>query len=170
MEYLFGGPGEMWWVAAKAVLLYLVVVLAFRVGPRRALADLSAFDFVAAVAIGSIVGRVPNAHDASFWHGLATLLAVLGCHYALTRLRLVPGVAGALEQPPLLLLAEGRVLPEALRRAAMTEADLFALLRRQGVGDPAEVRYAILETRGQLSVIRRAEAGAPPPLVRALVV
>lgn len=37
----------------------------FRVGQRRALADLSPFDFVAAVAVGSIAGLVPNASDAS---------------------------------------------------------------------------------------------------------
>lgn len=61
MDHLVGGVGELGWVALKALLLYLTAVLGFRVGQHRTLADLSPFDFVAAVAVGSIVGRVPNA-------------------------------------------------------------------------------------------------------------
>jgi uncharacterized membrane protein YcaP (DUF421 family) len=48
--------------------------------------------------------------------------------------------------------------------------DLDGLLRRQGIGDLGEVCYAVLEPRGQLSVIRHAERSSPePPLVRDIV-
>lgn len=167
MEHLWGGADEMGWIALKAVLLYGTVVLGFRLGPRRSLTDMSAFDFVAAVAVGAIVGRVPNAHDASYLAGLATLVGVLGAHGVLTRLRLFSRLGRALDHAPHLVVAEGAVLPGGLRRCAMTEADLHALLRRQGVAELAEVRYAILEARGQLSVIRRDAGGQPPELVRA---
>jgi hypothetical protein len=53
-------------VVPKALLLYLTAVLGFRVGQGRTLAELSPYDFVAAVAVGAIVGRIPNAHDASY--------------------------------------------------------------------------------------------------------
>ena len=162
MEYLVGGAEEVGWVMLKAVLLYFTVVVGFRIGSRRTLADMSAIDFVAAVAVGAIVGRVPNAHDASYLAGLATLLAVLGSHAALTKLRLSPSIGRLLDPAPRLLIADGLVLPGELRRCSLTEADLFALLRRQGVGSLTEVRYAIVEPRGQLSVIRRtAERGLP---------
>ena len=166
MDHLVGGADELGWVALKAVLLYFTVVFGFRLGQRRSLADMSAFDFVAAVAVGSIVGRVPNAHDASYLAGFATLVAVLGSHWALTRLRHFPSVARLLDQSPRLLVADGQALPAELRRCGLTTADLHALLRRQGVAELAEVRYAILEARGQLSIIRRAGA-EPPELVRA---
>ncbi len=168
MEQLIGGADEMGWVALKAVLLYLTVVLCFRLGQRRTLADMSAFDFVAAVAVGSIVGRVPNAHDASYLAGLATLLAVLASHGVLTRLRQFPSFSRLLDQSPCLVMAEGQVLEPALRRCGLTHADLHAMLRRQGLGSLDEVRYAILEPRGQLSVIRWATAGGAPELVRAV--
>ncbi len=60
MEQLIGGVNELGWVAAKALLLYLTAVFGFRLGERRTLAEMSAFDFVAAVAVGAIVGRVPT--------------------------------------------------------------------------------------------------------------
>ena len=170
MDHLVGGAGELGWVALKALLLYLTAVLGFRVGQRRTLADLSPFDFVAAVAVGSIVGRVPNASDASYLAGLATLAALLLAHGGLTRLRRFPSVAHLLEQTPRLLVAQGRVLEDELRRCGLTGDDLDGLLRRQGIGDLGEVRYAVLEPRGQLSVIRHAERSSPePPLVRDIV-
>ncbi len=166
MDHLVGGADELGWVALKALLLYLTVVIGFRLGQRRSLADMSAFDFVAAVAVGSIVGRVPNAHDASYLAGFATLVAVLSAHAVLTRLRHFPAVGRLLDQSPRLLVADGQALPAELRRCGLTLGDLHGLLRRQGVAELAEVRYAILEPRGQLSIIRRAGA-EPPELVRA---
>ena len=157
MSHLIGGPGELGWVALTAVLLYLTAVFGLRLGERRTLAQLSPFDFVAAVAVGAIVGRVPNAHDASYLHGLATLAAVLAAHWCLTRLRLLPGVTRVLEHRPRLLVAHGRVLDDELRRCGLTRNDLYGILRQHGIEDPSMVRFAVFEQRGQVSVIRRAE-------------
>ncbi len=61
MNELIEGMSGLGWVAAKALLLYLTAVFGFRLGGRRTLAEMSASDFIAAVAVGAIVGRVPNA-------------------------------------------------------------------------------------------------------------
>ena len=45
------------WIAGKAVTLYATAIIGLRLGKRRILAELSPFDFVAAVAVGAIVGR-----------------------------------------------------------------------------------------------------------------
>ncbi|MDP9356486.1 MAG: DUF421 domain-containing protein, partial [Chloroflexota bacterium] len=55
MSYLIGGGAALGWVAVKALLLYLTAVIGFRLGERRTLAEMSPFDFVAAVAVGAIV-------------------------------------------------------------------------------------------------------------------
>lgn len=157
MSHLIGGAGELGWVALTALLLYLTAVFGLRIGERRTLAQLSPFDFVAAVAVGAIVGRVPNSHDASYLHGLATLAAVLAAHWCLTRLRLLPGVTRMLEHRPRLLVAYGRVLVDELRRCGLTRNDLYGILRQHGIEDPSTVRFAVFEHRGQVSVIRQAE-------------
>jgi hypothetical protein len=54
---LIGGAGGLGWVAVKAVLLFAVAVIGLRLGERRTLAQLSAFDFAVAVAVGAIIGR-----------------------------------------------------------------------------------------------------------------
>lgn len=167
MEHLVGGSGEIGWVAVKALLLYLTAVIGFRFGERRTLAQMSPFDFVAAVAVGAIIGRVPNADGTSYLAGAATLVTILVAHRAITSLRAVPGIGRLMEHPPLVLVANGEVRDGELRQAGLTRGDLYGLLRQQGVGDVSEVGYAIFEQRGQLSVIRRSDAnGAPPGLVR----
>lgn len=170
MEHLFGRADELGWVAAKAVLLYITAVLVLRLGERRTLADLSVFDFVAAVAVGSVVGRLPSARDSSFLDGAATLAAILAAHWCLARLRRFPALADLMERPPRLLVAHGKVLDGELRRCGLNREDLHALLRQRGVGDFAEARFVVFERRGQVSVIRDggAGSGAEPELVRAV--
>lgn len=153
MEFLTGDPGLLDIVAIKALLLYLTAVLAFRVGERRTLADMSPFDFVAAVAVGSVVGRVPNAHDTGFYEGAATLVVILTAHAAITRLRHLKPIAALTDHPPRVLVAEGKVLTRELRRSGITEADLESMLRQRSFHDLSKVKYVILEQRGKISVI-----------------
>jgi uncharacterized membrane protein YcaP (DUF421 family) len=167
MSHLIGGVSEVGWVALKALLLYLTAVVGFRLGKRRTLAEMSPFDFVAAVAVGAIVGRVPNASTTSYIAGAATLVTVLLAHACITRLRRVASIAPLFEHPPRLLVAHGRVLDHELRRSGLTRSDLYGLLRQRGVEDLSEARFVIFEQRGQISVVRHGERdGAGPDLVR----
>jgi len=61
-----------------------------------------------------------------------------------------------------LLIHNGRILEANLRRERITLEELRAALRRNGVLDPANVRVAMLEENGAISVIRR-DPGAEPP-------
>ncbi len=171
MEHLIGGAGELGWVAAKAVLLYVTAVLGLRLGERRTLADLSPFHFVAVAAIGSVVGRLPSATDSSYLAGAATLVALIFAHRCVSRLRRFPSVAHLIERAPRLLVAHGKVLDGELRRCGMTEGALRGLLRQRGVGELSEARFAVLERHGQVSVIRDGgRDGAEPELVRDVLV
>ncbi|MDG4811114.1 DUF421 domain-containing protein [Micromonospora sp. WMMD1120] len=154
---LVGHPGWLVWVAVKAILLYLTAVLAMRVGGRRTLAELSAYDFVAAVAVGAIVGRLPSAPDASYLSGAVTLVAILAAHALITWVRLRPAGRRLIEKGPVVVVAHGRALTGNLHRAGMTRADLDALLREHGVGEVDAVHLAVLEGRGRLSVLPRDE-------------
>ncbi|MDP9472175.1 MAG: DUF421 domain-containing protein, partial [Chloroflexota bacterium] len=154
-------------VAVKALLLYLTAVIGFRLGERRTLAEMSPFDFVAAVAVGAIVGRVPNSNTTSYLAGAITLVTLLVAHRCIMRLRHFPSVAHLVEHSPRVLVANGELLDRELRRCGLTHGDLYGLLRQHGIGDLSEVQFVIFEQSGQISVIRHSERGDPqPPLVR----
>ncbi len=160
MNHIIGDPTELGWTAAKAMLLFLTAVAGFRVAERRTLAQMSPFDFVAAVAVGAIIGRVPNASDASYAAGAVTLVTILVAHSVLTRLRRIPAITTLVDHTPRLLVAHGQVLTGEMKRSGFITADLYALLRSQNICDLSQVRYVIIEQSGAMSVIREAGAGS----------
>src|SRR5581483_6482614 len=145
MGQLIGGTANLGWVALKALLLFLTAVFGFRVGERRTLAEMSAFDFVAAVASGAIVGRVPNSTVTSYLEGAVTLITILVAHRLISRMRYHRGLARMFDHRPRVLLADGRIVERELWRSGLTESDLYGLLRQKGITDLREVRLVVFE-------------------------
>lgn len=160
MRQILGGGGELVWVAVKAALLYLTALFGLRVEMRRTIAEISAFDFIAAVAVGAIVGRVPNASDTSYLAGAVTLVTLLILHNLVARMRFFRRASEFIDHPPRLLVAEGRVLEDQLHRSGLTRNDLYSILRQRQITDLGQVAYMILEQRGHVSVFRSDLAGA----------
>lgn len=163
MNQLIGGVPLLGWVAAKALLLYLTALFGFRLGERRTLAEMSAFDFVAAVAVGAIIGRVPNASTTSYIAGAVTLITVLLAHRIVSKLRQFPSAALLFDHPPRVLVSGGRVLDSQLRRSGLTKDDLYGLLREHGVLELNDVHLVVFEQRGKISIIRRTDLRNPEP-------
>ena len=164
---LAGQWPHLGWVAAKAVLLFAVAVVGLRLATRRTLAELSVYDFVTAVAVGAVVGRVPNASGTSFAAGAVTLVVLLGAHNLVGRVRINASWGRALGHRPVVLISGGVVDEAALRQRQLSDDDLASLLRARGVTDLTEVECAIYEPSGALSVVRRGEQSGG--LVRVLL-
>ncbi len=161
---LVGGASGLGWVAVKAVLLFAVAVIGLRLGERRTLAQLSAFDFAVAVAIGAIIGRGATAADTSFASSAVALVTFLVAHRVVAIGRRHSRVVRLIDHPPRVLVARGELQGGELARAGLTAADVYALLREKGVGDLGQVGYLLYEARGAVTLIG---AGREPgPLVR----
>ncbi len=168
MEHLLVGYEDGVWVVIKAVLLYLTAVIGFRLSKRRTLAEMSPFDFVVAVAVGAIVGRVPNSDDTAYLAGAITLLSLLVTHTVITHLRYIPAFSHVIDHNPRLLVADGQVLERELRKSGLTEGDLHGLLRHRGIMDLGRVKFVIFERRGKITVIDR-DQDVESDLVRGIV-
>jgi len=164
MSQLIGGAGGLGWVVAKAVLMFAVAVVGLRLGERRTLAQLGAFDFAVAVAIGSIIGRTVTASDTSFLTGAVALVTLLAVHRLVALARRRSRIARALDHPPRVLVAQGKIQRRELARAGLTDADVHALLRQQGVDDLGRVGYLLYETRGATTLVSADRE--PGPLTR----
>ena len=164
MSELIGGAGGLGWVAAKAVLMFAVAVVGLRLGERRTLAQLGAFDFAVAVAIGSIIGRTVTASDTSFLTGAVALVTLLAVHRLIALARRHNRIARAVDHPPRVLVARGAVQDRELAQACLTTADLYALLRQQGIDDLNQVGYLLYETRGATTLVGADRE--PGPLTR----
>jgi len=161
---LVGGAGGLGWVVVKAVLMFAVAVMGLRLGERRTVAQLGAFDFAVAVAIGSIIGRTVTSSTASFATGAIALVTLLFAHRVVAFARRHSRIAQIVDHPPRILVAQGEIQDRELARAGLTNADVYALLRQQGVEDLGQVGYLLYETRGATTLI--AAGGEPGPVMR----
>lgn len=133
---------------------YLILLVILRITGARSLAKLNAFDFTVTIALGSILATALTSADLS-WASAATALGLLlGLQYVVARvLRAVPALRGAATASPVVIVRDGRMLEEGMRRARVGEAEVRQAARSGGYGDLGDVGAMIMETDGALSVI-----------------
>jgi uncharacterized membrane protein YcaP (DUF421 family) len=147
-------------VLAVGAAAYGALVLLLRVSGKRTLAKLNAFDWVVSVALGSTLATILLSSDVSLTEGVVALALLAGLQFAVAWTTThLPGGRSVVTARPTLLLEDGRVLHEALRRQRMTESELRQAVRASGSGDLSSVAAAVLETDGSVSVITASQAG-----------
>lgn len=159
MHWVFASWTEVWQASAKMAVLFLMAVLALRLTERRTVARFSAFDFVASVAVGAIIGRTATSATTPLADGAAALLALMLLHSVVSRLRYSVTLRHLVDHSPRLLVVDGEVRTRELVRVGLTDSDLQSSLREKGLTSVHEARYVIFESRGTLSVVRRDAAG-----------
>lgn len=145
-------------VIASAVVLYVLVLALIRVMGQRTMASLSSFDLAAAVALGAVVGRAILGYTPTLAAGALGLVTLLVLQALTGQLRRFRPAAGVISNRPYLLMAGTEAIHENLRRTHVSVPELTARLRLAGVRDRTEVACVILESTGQISVLR---AGVP---------
>jgi uncharacterized membrane protein YcaP (DUF421 family) len=168
MHWLTGQDGGLGIVAAKAVLMYLLAVLALRTGQRRTLAQWTAIDFAAAVAVGAIIGRTALASNQSFAMGAVALVTILVAHRVVMMGRFQRWFAKTVDHRVRVLVEHGRLRRSQLILCGITENDLLSQLRQDGVRSLSEIRYVLYETKGELTIVREDEPEDAPLVVTGL--
>jgi uncharacterized membrane protein YcaP (DUF421 family) len=163
-SWIAGPGGALVGVAGKAVLIYATAVIGLRIAHRRTLAQWTAIDFAAAVAVGAIIGRTALAGTQSYLMGAVALGTILLAHGAVTMARSNDILAKAVDHRVRVLVEHGRVRRRQLRICGLTEHDLAAQLRQGGVLDLSGVRYILYEAKGNLTVVPE-NSPADAPLV-----
>ena len=147
-------PDHLAWMIADAMLALLAVVLVVRVVGLRSFAKMSSFDFAVTVATGSILASVVLSPDRSFVHALVVVGALLGSQWLIAKGRLhIEWFREAVDNTPLLIMRDGRMIHENMVKGRLSEADVRAKLREANVLDMSLVRAMVLETTGDVSVL-----------------
>jgi uncharacterized membrane protein YcaP (DUF421 family) len=142
----------------RATVIYFFVFVLTRVLGRRELSSLEPFDVILLVVIGDLVQQGITQSDDSVTGTLIVLatiaLLTVGVSYASFRVRRLRPL---LEGEPLVLIEDGRVIESHLARERLTMDDLMSQARLQSLAELSEVRWAVLETSGRISFIRKDE-------------
>ena len=104
----------------------------------------TSFDTAAVIALGAVAGRAVLGRTPTLLGGVVGLSSLFAVEAAFGLLRRNMRVEHAINNSPMLLMADGHILDENLRKARLVEDDLRAQLRRAGVLPYADVAYVIL--------------------------
>jgi uncharacterized membrane protein YcaP (DUF421 family) len=146
-------------VALMGTLAYVALVLLLRMTGKRTLSKLNAFDLVVTVALGSTLATVLLSRDVSLSEGVLALGLLIALQWGVTWLSVRSvRVARTVKAEPRLLFANGRLLPQAMKRERVTEDEVRAAMRAQGHARTDDVVAVIMETDGSLSVVAGTDA------------
>lgn len=140
-------------VVLAAVVTYVTIIIVVRLSGKRTTANLNSFDWLITVTIGSLASSGILLRDVAVLDALAAIIALALCQFALTAAVRRSGKAEKMvKAEPLLLLHRGKLLEANLASARISIAELRAVLRREGVAEPQEAAWVVLETNGELTV------------------
>lgn len=143
-------------IVLSAVGVYIAVIVLTRVAGLRSLAKMSSFDFAATVAVGSTVASTALG-STPLTNGVVALCMLYALQYLVATLRRRRVLHGVVDNSPMLLMVDGEVIEANLRHTRVSRAELWSQLRLAGVARRDQVRAVILETTGDLSVLRAAD-------------
>ncbi len=140
----------------RGVVVYAFLLVAIRVFGRRELGQLTAFDLIVLLTLSNILQNAMIGNDNSLWGGVIGALVLLSANftvaYAVFRSRRFERLVNG---RPKVLIHDGEVQSGAMRSEKLTEQDLMAAVRREGLESISDVHLAISEPNGLISIIAR---------------
>ena len=141
-------------IIVVAVGAYAGLIVMLRVSGKRTLSKMNAFDLIVTVALGSVLATVILNKDVPLAEGFLAMALLIGFQYLITFASVRhAGFQRLIKSEPTLLAHEGQYLDAALRRQRVTEDEIGAALRAQGLLSVVEVRSVVLETDGSMTVV-----------------
>ncbi len=137
----------------RTVLIYLVLIAGMRLLGKRQLGQLEPSEFVVTMLIANLASIPMQDGGIPLLSGVIPILTVLGAELVLSALSLRSlRLRKLLCGKPVILIENGNILQDSLRKTRVTLDELTGKLREKDILDPRTVQYAILETGGNLSV------------------
>jgi uncharacterized membrane protein YcaP (DUF421 family) len=143
-------------LAVRTIVVFALILIITRAIGRRELNTLAPFDLIMLVVIGDLVQQGVTQSDYSLTGVLIVLstLAVLTVAISFASYK-APRLRRALEGEPIVLIEHGKLLEGNLRRERLTPSEVATEARLQQIADLSTVRFAVLETNGQISFISK---------------
>lgn len=146
----------------RSAVMYIFLLVIFRIAGKRALAQITTFDFVLLLIIGEATQQGLLGNDFSVTNAFLVILTLIGLDIGMALIKqrsksfeqLVDGV-------PVIIVEDGRPLKDRMDRARVDVSDVLTAARElQGLERMEQIKYAVLERSGGISVIPKSDQGA----------
>lgn len=139
----------------RAATIYLVLMILFKVAGRRSLAELTTFDLVLLMVIGEATQQALLGDDFSLTNAILVIITLITIDIGFSLIKQRSRwFSHVLDGGPTVLVEHGQVLYKRLKHARMDEEDILEAARSaQGIVELKQIKFAILERNGKISVI-----------------
>jgi uncharacterized membrane protein YcaP (DUF421 family) len=143
----------------RAITIYVILLIIFRVAGKRSIAQITTFDLVLLLIISEATQNAMLGDDYSITNGVLVILTLVGLDIFLSIWKQrSPSIEKFLEGTPLVIVEDGKPIANRLERARVSESDILAAARElQGLERMDQIKYAVLERSGGISIIPRNE-------------
>ena len=147
----------------KALLIYVVLWLLIRISGRRTLAELSTFDLILFLIIGGATQRALIGQDYSLINAFVVITTLIAIDILVGLVERDYSLFGKIiKGVPTILVDDGHLLTGRMRRARITADEIMERARSvHGLETLEQIKYAILEASGDISIIPRDKPAAP---------
>ncbi|HLH03591.1 MAG TPA: YetF domain-containing protein [Bryobacteraceae bacterium] len=139
-----------------AICGYFFLLLVVRVLSRRPGSQMTPFEFVIIFLVGGVIILATMGDDRSETNAVCAVMTVGLMHRTVSWLKTrYPRMGRVVDGTPLVLLENGEWHQDIMRRLQLTDVDVMAAARTKGVKELAEIKYAVLERNGGISIIKQ---------------
>ena len=147
----------------RALAIYAVLLVLFRITGKRSLGQITTFDFILLLIISEAIQNGMVGSGYSITNALVLVVTLVAVDVGLSLVkRRSPQLEKYLDGTPLVIVEHGRALRERIDKERVDESDILAAARREGLERMAQIKYAVLERNGQISIIPRDDASSGP--------
>ncbi len=143
----------------RGLAVYFFLLILFRVLGKRSLSQITTFDAVLLLIISEAIQQALIDNDNSMTNAFLIITTLLGLDIGLSllgrRFRIVDRLV---DDVPLVLVEDGRVLKDRMTKSRVDETDILQSARQEGLERMDQIKYAVLERSGGISIIPK-EAG-----------
>jgi uncharacterized membrane protein YcaP (DUF421 family) len=143
----------------RAAVIYLILFIVFRIAGKRSLAEVTTFDFLLLLIISEAVSDALSNNDYSLTNATLLIVTLVGIDIVISFLTERSQVfSKVVDSVPLILINNGKLLKDRMEKVRVSEEDLLQYAREsQGVERLDQIKYAVLEKSGGVSIIPKQE-------------
>lgn len=149
-------------IVLRATIMFFALFALLRLMGKRELSEMTPFELVLLVVMGDLIQQGVTHNDFSLTGAVLAAATFAFWAVALSWLTyLSPRAERALEGTPVVVIRDGQLLEDNLRRDRLTRSEIEAEMRLAGIARIKDVDWAILETEGKVSFIGKSPTGEP---------
>lgn len=144
---------DLFRIVVQATVGYATLIIVLRLGGKRTLSMMNAFDLVITVALGSVFATIILSKDVTISEGLLAIAMLGGLQYVMSWFSVrYPPIENLLKAQPTLIVYRQQYLKDVMQRVRITESEVVTALRQSGTR-LTDVEAVVLETDGSVTVV-----------------